>query len=310
MTTDDFPVATSPAPGLHGVDWENRVDFDRLRGYRLARVKEQLEASDLGAVLLFETSNIRYATSTHIGYWAFNKGERYALITRTGPPRIWDFGSAAKAHRLQLPQLYDMTNSVGGNTGLQGAISPAVGLQKRAAEEIRSVLKEDGVGDMPLGVDLAETTVFLELQRAGIDVRDGQQVMMLAREIKSPDEIDPAHAGVRDGRRRVSGHLRVPEARCPGERRRRAGAQAAVRDGLGVRRGDQLDRRRALQPAPARVLGPVDPPGRPGVLRHHPRRTTAIGRATTARSWSAARPRRSATRSSGRANGWTPRSIW
>ncbi len=51
------------------------------------------------------------------------------------------------------------------------------------------MLKEDGVGDMPLGVDLAETTVFLELQRAGIDVRDGQQVMMLAREIKNPDEL-------------------------------------------------------------------------------------------------------------------------
>jgi Xaa-Pro aminopeptidase len=187
--TQEFPVATTPSPGLHGVDWENRVDFARLRDYRLARVKEQLEASDLGAVLLFETSNIRYATSTHIGYWAFNKGERYALVTRTGPPRIWDFGSAAKAHRLQLPQWFDETNSIGGNTGLQGAISPIVGLQKRAAEELRSVLKEDGVADMPLGVDLAETSVFLELQRAGIDVRDGQQVMMLAREIKSNDEI-------------------------------------------------------------------------------------------------------------------------
>jgi Xaa-Pro aminopeptidase len=187
--TDGFPVATTPAPGLHGVDWENRVDFDRLREYRLARVKEQLEASELGAVLLFETSNIRYATSTHIGYWAFNKGERYALVTRTGPPRIWDFGSAAKAHRLQLPQWFDTTNSVGGNTGLQGAIAPVVGLQRRAAQEIRSVLAEDGVGDMPLGVDLAETSVFLELQAAGIDVRDGQQLMMLAREIKSQDEI-------------------------------------------------------------------------------------------------------------------------
>jgi Xaa-Pro dipeptidase len=187
--TDEFPVATTPSPGLHGVDWENRVDFERLRTHRLARVKEALEASDLGAVLLFETSNIRYATGTHIGYWAFNKGERYALVTRTGRPRIWDFGSAAKAHRLQLPQLYDETNSVGGNTGLQGAISTRVGLQQRAAQEIASVLREEGVGDMPLGVDLAETTVFLELQAAGIDVRDGQQLMMLAREIKSPDEI-------------------------------------------------------------------------------------------------------------------------
>ena len=99
-TTDGFPVATTPAPGIAGVDWEVRVDFERLRNYRLARAKEALDASELGALLLFETSNIRYVTGTQIGYWAFNKGERYALLTRTGRPRIFDFGSAAKAHRL------------------------------------------------------------------------------------------------------------------------------------------------------------------------------------------------------------------
>ena len=49
---DEFPVATTPSPGLHGVDWENRVDFERLRTHRLGRVTEALEASDLGAVLL------------------------------------------------------------------------------------------------------------------------------------------------------------------------------------------------------------------------------------------------------------------
>jgi Xaa-Pro aminopeptidase len=187
--TDRFPVATTPAPGIAGVDWEVRVDFERLRTYRLDRTKEALERSELGALLLFETSNIRYVTGTQIGYWAFNKGERYALLTRTGRPRIFDFGSAAKAHRLQLPHLYDETNSVGGNTGLQGAIHPRVGLQERAAKEIRSIMAEDGVGDMPLGVDVAETSVFLELGKAGIDVRDGQQVMADAREIKSPDEL-------------------------------------------------------------------------------------------------------------------------
>ena len=158
MTTDGFPVATTPAPGIAGVDWEVRVDFERLRTYRLDRAKEALEASELGAPAPVRHQQHPVRHATQIGYWAFNKGERYALLTRTGRPRIFDFGSAAKAHRLQLPHLYDETNSVGGNTGLQGAIHPRVGLQARAVQEITSIMAEEGVGDMPLGVDVAETS--------------------------------------------------------------------------------------------------------------------------------------------------------
>ena len=186
---DEFPVATSPAPGFMNVDWEQRVDFERLRAWRLQRVREQLEKAELGALLLFETSNIRYATSTHIGYWAFNKGERYALVTRDGGPWIWDFGSAARAHRLQLPGLYNESNSRGGNTGLQGAIAPSAGLHAAAVRELRGVLADEGLAGAPIGVDMAETSIFLELVAQGLDVRDGQQPMMLAREVKSPDEI-------------------------------------------------------------------------------------------------------------------------
>jgi len=185
----EFPVATSPAPGIMGVDWEVRVDFERLRQYRLERVQQMLVEFDLGAVLLFETSNIRYATATQIGYWAFNKGERWALVTRHGRPRVWDFGSAAKAHRLQLPHMYDTKNAVGGNTGLQGAIGPESGLHARAVNEISAALAEDGVAGERLGVDLAETAVFLALQAGGLQVVDGQQAMMRAREIKSSDEV-------------------------------------------------------------------------------------------------------------------------
>lgn len=170
------------------VDWEERVDFTRLREYRLARVREQMELAGLGAMLLFETSNIRYATSTNIGYWGFNKTERYALVTADGGPYVWDFGSAAKAHRLQLPSLYDEDTSRPGNIGLQGAIPPTSGLAESAVAELASLLNERGLGGSPVGVDVAEASFLLELQGL-FDIRDGQQAMMRAREIKSQDEI-------------------------------------------------------------------------------------------------------------------------
>src|SRR5256885_13850939 len=93
------------SPGaLMGVDWEQRVDFDRLRKDRLARAKAALEASDLGALLLFDPNNIRYVTSTHIGEWARDKNARYVLLPRGGhDPILWDFGSAARHPTLYPP---------------------------------------------------------------------------------------------------------------------------------------------------------------------------------------------------------------
>jgi Xaa-Pro dipeptidase len=85
--------------------------------------------------------------------------------------------------------MYDTENSVGGNTGLQGAIGPETGLHARAAAEIRQVLEAEGLAGERLGVDMAETGVLLALQAEGLNVVDGQQAMMKAREIKSPDEI-------------------------------------------------------------------------------------------------------------------------
>jgi len=52
------------APGHGGVDFEARVDFDRLRRYRLDRSLAALDSSDCGAFLLFDFYNIRYTTQT------------------------------------------------------------------------------------------------------------------------------------------------------------------------------------------------------------------------------------------------------
>ena len=184
----DFAQTSIAAPGIVGVDWEERVDYARLRGYRLARAREALEASDLGALLVFESSNIRYLTATHIGTWGYNKTERWAVLTRTGEPWIWDFGSAAKNHRLYSPWLKP-EQSNGGNNGLQGAIAPTSGLPQGTAQQIASILKEEGVAGMPIGVDVIEMPMLRELEAAGITVNDGQQVMLNARQIKNKDEI-------------------------------------------------------------------------------------------------------------------------
>jgi Xaa-Pro dipeptidase len=184
----EFAQTSIPAPGITNVDWEERVDYARLRQYRIDRVRAALDASELGALLLFESCNIRYTTSTHIGTWAFNKLERWALVTRTGEPWIWDFGSAAKNHRLYSPWLIP-EHSRGGNNGLQGAIAPDSGLPQATAHEILEILRAEGVEGMPIGVDIIEMPMLRQLESLGLDVRDGQQVMLDARQIKNRDEV-------------------------------------------------------------------------------------------------------------------------
>ncbi len=176
------------SPGRMGVDFEERVNFTRLREYRLARAQAALEASDLGALLLFDVNNIRYVTATMIGEWSRDKVSRYTLLTRGGAPVLWDFGSAAKHHRMYAPWL-EQDNSRAGMLGLRGSVAPDAGLFRAAVREIKDLLQQAGGADEQVGVDIAEPPTIFRLQNQGIRVGDGQQVMLNAREIKSADEI-------------------------------------------------------------------------------------------------------------------------
>ncbi len=181
----DRPI---PAPGRMAVDFEERVNFRRLHDYRLARARQALANSELGGVLCFDNNNIRYLTSTCIGEWSRDKMCRFALLTGNGDPILWDFGSAVKHHRLYAPWLPN-DHCRAGMIGLRGTVPPDAGLMGKTAQEIKVLLEEQGVGDMALGVDIIEPPMLFELQRLGIEVRDGQQMMLDAREIKNIDEI-------------------------------------------------------------------------------------------------------------------------
>jgi Xaa-Pro aminopeptidase len=196
--------------GTNAVDWEERIPMDRLRTERLDRLQAQLKISECGALLAFDSPNIRYMTATHIGTWANDKLIRFSLLTRNSDPIMWDFGSAARHHALYNPWLNTTTaemdadphaphhgavrprrepGSRAGISTLRGAFSPAAGIADEVARKIKRELEKFHVANEPLGIDVVELPILFALQKAGIRVVDGQQIFLRARAIKTRDEI-------------------------------------------------------------------------------------------------------------------------
>src|ERR1700680_2481152 len=173
--------------GTMAVDWEQRIDFDRLRRERLAKAKDLLAKSEMGALLCFDMNNVRYLTSTHIGTWAQDKANRFTLLPQNAEPILWDFGSAAKHHQLNCPWLGERSRP--GSALLRGAMSPEMGRAEDVARKIRIELEARGLHNEPVGVDVVEPPILFALQKAGRTIVDGQQLMSDARVIKTQDEI-------------------------------------------------------------------------------------------------------------------------
>jgi len=176
-----------PTTGTMAVDWEQRVDFERLRTQRLQRAKDLLAKSEMGALLCFDMNNVRYLTATHIGTWAQDKANRFTLLPQDDEPILWDFGSAARHHQMHCPWLGERSRP--GISMLRGTMSPEHGRAEDVAKKIRIELELRGLHKEPLGIDLVELPVLFALQREGITVVDGQQLMSEARVIKTRDEI-------------------------------------------------------------------------------------------------------------------------
>jgi len=169
------------------VDWEQRIDLDRLRKERLARAKEMLKKSEMGAILCFDMNNVRYLTATHIGTWAQDKISRFTLLPQNDEPILWDFGSAARHHALNCPWLGDRSRA--GIPLLRGAMSPEMGRAEEVAKKIKTELDMRGLQNEPVGIDIVEPPILFALQKLGITVVDGQQLMSDVRVIKTQDEI-------------------------------------------------------------------------------------------------------------------------
>ena len=172
--------------GTMAADWEAGVDFPRLIRDRFQKAQASIKAKGLGAVLAFNFDNIRYITGTHIGEWCRDKMNRYAICPREGGAFLFD--PAVPAKRISSPWMEDRMETP--ISTMLGALPPAMKVEEDFAKQVKRVLTDYGVEKEPLGVDIMELPMLRALEKEGIEVVDGQQVMLDAREVKTADEIE------------------------------------------------------------------------------------------------------------------------
>lgn len=174
--------------GTMGVDYEQRIDFERLRRERQQKVQEELRKSPFSCLVLFDNHNKRYATSTAVASPEVDNMGRYAVIPRGGEPYIFGFGSEAAAERLNCPWIAE--RAFAAHTTMFGALPKSFGLYRNFFKDLERVLEENGLSRKdPIGVDSLDGQLMTLFQEEGYRIGDGQAVMLDARLIKTDDEI-------------------------------------------------------------------------------------------------------------------------
>ncbi|HEY8684051.1 MAG TPA: Xaa-Pro peptidase family protein [Chloroflexota bacterium] len=169
-------------------DWQARVQFDRMRGDRLARVRKLMEVHDLGALVCFVGENVRYITSVFQGNWKNNIYIRYCVLPRGGDPVLFETaGSDLECAKIDAPWL-------------KGNIRPAITwkwaetaesmMADRMAQSILEVLRDNGVEKEKIGIDVYDPSAYVAFQKLNLNVVSAWPAMSGARVVKTPDEIE------------------------------------------------------------------------------------------------------------------------
>jgi Xaa-Pro dipeptidase len=174
--------------GKFGSDREERINYGRMREYRLARTREQMEKAGLGALITWEAWNIRYITGAYVTIpTRWTKGQ-CVVLPRNGDPHVF-VTTSFSPYRLrdEMPWL---KGKIWANPGaIKFARSPND--ISNQVEKVTAILAEHGVTNEPLGVDGSESELLLQeaFGAKGIEIVDAKHVMFEARKIKNQDEI-------------------------------------------------------------------------------------------------------------------------
>ena len=171
--------------GQDGVDFQERINFEKLREYRLGRFRWAMKKHNLGALLVNMGDNIRYATGTWDYTWKGNNNSRYALVFQEKAPVLFD--------TVGMNSPYSPNSIV---LGLEVVLirrslidMPPKGLSRYAGGTrwIRAICeKENGVDitKEKLGIDSIDIAAFTIGKDLGINILSAGQAVNEARYVK------------------------------------------------------------------------------------------------------------------------------
>lgn len=163
------------------------VDLDKVRRYRLSRVREQLQELDLAGALLFDQLNTRYVTdATNMQLWCSHYEARCVFVATEGPVILWDFGD--------MPHLAEDLPTIDDYRVITPFYFFSAGPRchenaRKFAREITDLVNTYGGGNQRLALDRCSYLGIQALQECGIEIVEGQDVMEIARLIKSEEEL-------------------------------------------------------------------------------------------------------------------------
>ncbi len=172
------------AKGPFGVDWEERIDFTRLRTDRVDAVKNALRTSEYDALLLWKDENVRYLTSLRAqliaGKMAALNG---VLVTADAGPILLCSGGEVDKARAGMPWL-------------EGIHAVPIMEQPELVEgfvkaTLAPLLKDLGVAGGRLGMDEVNFSLIesIRINVPDLQLANGDSLMQQVRIIKTPDEI-------------------------------------------------------------------------------------------------------------------------
>ena len=199
--------------GAVGLDWQERINWDRLRKYRLERARERMKAHGLGAMLLMYDENVRYVTSTLTPGWnRLKPGLRYALLCGDDAPVLFeqgDIGMHIEKHSPWIPK----DNIRYSYAWIKGAAGPASHQQvEKFTNAIKQEMKKRGVDGMKLGVDFIDINMIKIFQDAKDRVGRRHDAHDGGARRKEPGRARMHAHRRRHRRRRALGIHEIPEA--------------------------------------------------------------------------------------------------